>query len=132
MSRVHSAQLRKATAWLFAAAVKDHIMRCESARFPDEHPTCMEKCCPNCCGTCNTLRWFRDSADNYARRFLNDFTGAPSSWQMADGSVDWSQIEAHWDDRGATCGRTKCFQETAMMLGMGLLTVQELGELGAV
>jgi hypothetical protein len=123
---------REAMVWLFITAINDHIMRCESAKFPDEHPICQEKCCPNCCGTCFTLRWFRDQEDRYLMRMLNQYGEGLWTWQMADGSVDWSQIEAHWDDSGATCGRTKCFQETAMRNGMGLLTEAELRELGAV
>lgn len=117
--RVPSRQLREATCWLVISAINDHSMRCEAARFPNENPTCMEKCCPRCCGTCSTLRWFRDTANDYLTRMLNDFSpGASWSWQMADGSVDWSQVEAHWDDSGSGCGSGGCLQ-AATTAGLG-------------
>lgn len=102
----------EAMCWLFMTAINEHTMKCQSARFPDEHPICEEKCCPNCCGTCFTLRWFRDEQDTYLTRILNKYGEGLYDWQMADGSVDWPQIEAHWDDTGDACGRSACVEAT--------------------
>lgn len=104
--------LSEATTWLFIAAVNDHVMRCDTAKFPEQHPVRRDQCCPNCCGTCNALRWFRDKGDARLANRLNKFGGSLHDWQMADGSVDWPQIEAHWDDTGVSCIRDDCFDVT--------------------
>jgi hypothetical protein len=100
--------------WLIITAINDHIMRCRAAKFPDEHPECPEPCCPNesCCTTCNTLRWLRDNDDAYVTRLLSRYDKSLSSWQMADGSIDWAQIEGHWDDTGDACNRASCIEAT--------------------
>lgn len=114
--------------WLFITAINDHIMRCETARFPVEHPECQEKCCPNesCCATCNNLRYIRDYDNAHYTNLLNRYDETLSSWQMADGSVDWAQIEAHWDDTGDACNREPCVQATAARLGTRPWTEEEV------
>lgn len=107
---------RAAMCWLIITAVNDHIMKCQSAVFPDAHPECQEKCCPNCCGTCFTLRWLRDEENAYVTRLLNQHDESLSDWQNADGSVDWSQIERHWDASGDACGREPCIAAHAAWL----------------
>lgn len=115
------ADLREATYWLFISAITNHVMTCPTASFPEEHPVCREKCCPTCCGTCSTLRWFRDEADGYLTRMLNQFEpGSTWSWQMWDGSMDWPQIEAHWDDTGAACHSHLCLEASATHAGVAL------------
>lgn len=103
----------EAMMWLFVTTVEDHIMDCDTVHAPGAHPECREKDCPNCCDACGTLRWFRDEQNVYLTRLLNRFGGTLRDWQMADGSVDWSQVEAHWDDSGSACGKQECFEATA-------------------
>lgn len=117
---------REATHWLFATAINEHIMKCQAALFPDANPECAEKCCPNCCDTCSTLRWFRDEADGELTKNLNRYGDGLYDWQMADGSVDWSVIEPHWDDSGISCGREPCLQADARRLGMAQWTEEAL------
>jgi hypothetical protein len=93
----------EATCWLFIAAVNEHVMKCQAALFPNANPTCRERCCPTCCTTCSSLRWYRDEQNGSIMRLLNRFSSGLWGWQMADGSVDWAQIEAHWSDDGADC-----------------------------
>lgn len=103
---------KEAFMWLFVTAVNDHVRRCRSAQFPDEHPICAEKCCPNCCDTCHALRQLRDHQDAQLTRLFNQHGDSLWVWQMADGSIDWSQIEAHWDASGGSCGREACIEAT--------------------
>jgi hypothetical protein len=98
------AELKEAMFWLFVGTLDNHIFTCASSKFPDENPTCMEQCCPTCCGPCSALRWLSDHHNDYLTKLLNRFhLGEKHDWQFADGSVDWSQIDRHWDDSGVDC-----------------------------
>jgi hypothetical protein len=95
---VLTAELRQAIVWLVAGTINHHIL--DTCQGGDD----CEGCCPECCGPCATLAWFRDEANDKLTRWLNEVDpGASWCWQLPDGSIDWAAIEAHWNPEKLGC-----------------------------
>lgn len=62
---------------------------------PDTPP--YDGCCPECCGPCNAIKWFRNNAKQVIEAAVDGWwPGRSWDWQNPDGSIKWDLIEECW------------------------------------